>query len=381
MRVFLAEVRKLLWLRNLLIAAVIGALYYVVFVWQLVELMPNGHPATEAHQFAIAWHQRFGPTVEPAEAALIQAELDQLIEQADAAISADPVLSKAGIDSWQELGRVEELTDQMDKARWSLLFGTGGLGWQLHAMEGSLGRLGPLEPRPEAAASELARVEQINQSEEWRNLQSGELIDFLRLYPAKVSTLVFLVVLLVTSPLVTSDRVARLPQLQATTLTGRRLRRQQFAAVMSVSALTSAVLIGATSVPLTQLGFIEFWNTGIQSFNGGGRVFPSVTLGQHSLLLATLALLSGLLAGLTGFALSCLARTYQALALANVAVLAAALWLIPPLTENAFGYDSLPAALWGTPWAPLAIWTALTGLAVIGGLVLIRRHRRGDIDD
>jgi len=90
MRVLWGEIRKLLWWRNLLIAFLLGAIYYWVIVWSLVGLFPNGHPMTEHHHYTQAWHDEFGPTLEPSEVAVIEARLAALVREADAVIAADP---------------------------------------------------------------------------------------------------------------------------------------------------------------------------------------------------------------------------------------------------------------------------------------------------
>lgn len=381
MRVFLGELRKVFWLRNLLIAATVGALYYWVFIWQLVEVFPNGHPATEIHQITIALHTEFGPTLEPDEIQVLAARQQKLISQADALIAADPTLTAGGFQSWASLETAEDPTPDVDTSRWTLLFNDTGIGWRIEATAHILDNYAPIPTPAGTSDAEVARITQINQSQEWRNLQSPVLLDFLGVYPKLLTTLVFLVVLLTVSPLLTTDRVNRLPQLQSTTITGRRILTHQLGAVLTASAAISLALLAVTALPLGRLELSQFWDTGLSSFNGAGRVYPPISLGLHSLILAGLVLLAGIVAGLIGFALSRTSRSHPALSLALVATLAVALWVISLTGEGAFGYSSLPAALTGSPWSPLALWAGLSLIALLADLHLLWRGQRTDVDD
>lgn len=381
MRVFLAEVRKTLWLRNLLIAGTLGALYYWAFVWTIVELTPNGNPETEMHQYAISWHQQFGPSLDTGEIAAIEVEANDLVRQADSMIAADPTLAAAGIRSWAQLAATEVDNPDVERAQWALLFGDGGLGWRIQAIQISLEAYGPLSADPLAGRAEISRIEQINSRAEWRHVQSpAVVVNFLGQYPGRLATLVFLVVLLITSPLLTSDRVSRLPPLQASSSTGRPLMWRQLAAVLTVAALTTAAVLGLTSLALGELALGLFWDTPIQSFNTPGAVYPPITLGETCLLLGVLIGLCGVLAGLVGFAWSYASRTYQGLALTVVATLAAAFWAIPQITDFAFRYQSPLAALTGNPWAPLWVWTGLVGLGLTLDLLLVRHAQASDVE-
>lgn len=382
MRVLWGEIRKLLWWRNLLLVLAVGGIYYWVAAWGVTAAFPNGHPMTEDHQHALAWHDEFGPVLEPADIAVLESRLAALVQQADALIAADPTLAAAGVTGWRAWTEREEpdaFGPEAERVVWELLLEPGGVGWRIQGMVGTLESYRP-QATEDTTGARLARVQEINRTEEWRSLQSATLLDFLVEYLPPLAGLAFGVSLLVSAPLVTTDRVSRLRPLQAASLTGRRLLRIQLAATAVVSTGVTGLLLVLTSLPLAGFGFGTFWDTPIQSFTAGS-LYPSVTLGQYCWLLAGLVGLTGLLAGLIGFALSRANRAYPALAISIMAALAAGLPSISALLALPLTYDSTVALLLGTPFAELIVLAVLVAAALAVCLTLVGRERRIDIDD
>ena len=379
MRVLWGEIRKLLWWRNLLIAFLLGAIYYWVIVWSLVGLFPNGHPMTEHHHYTQAWHDEFGPTLEPSEVAVIEARLAALVREADAVIAADPTLAANGVTGWRAYTEREELNPETDPIVAELLFQPGGLGWLIQGMGTDLEGYRPVG-LDQLTPAQLARAEEINRTGEWRSLQSAELLQFLLDYPPRLAGLAILIVLLIAAPLVTTDRVSRLRRLQLSTPTGRGLLGIQLIATVTVTVSATALLLVVTSLPLLGFGFATFWDTPIQSFTAG-VLYPSVTLGQYCWLLAGTVLLAGLLAGFTGFAVSRANRAYPALAISVMAGLAVGLPFSSTLLELPVTYYALAANLLGTPYAQLIVPATLAAVALAVCLVQVHRERTVDIDD
>lgn len=382
MSVVLGELRKLLWWRNLALVLAVGGLYYWVVAWSQVDLFPNGHPMTEEHQFALAWHDEFGPTLDPGEMAVIESRLATMVSEADRILGADPALAATGVHSWQEVITRDDLDPAAEQIIWQLLFTTDGLGWKIHAVSSLAEQFGPLPEHSDLTPAQLGRVRQINETEEWRAVQSAPLLDFLTGYlPASVS-LLFLVNLLIAAPLITTDRVNRVRQLQATSATGRRLLRIQLATTIGLALLVSAGLIGLISVPVARFGFSTFWATGIQSF-ATTNLYPSVTLGHYCWLLAILLVTVGVLAGLLGFLFSRLNHSYPTLVISLMITLALGLPALTTLLGGApaLGYGSAAARLLATPWAALIVLTAVSAAALAAGLVLTRREHIIDIQD
>lgn len=371
MRILLGELRKVFWLRNVVIAAIIGVLYYWAFAWPHVELFPNGNPATEIHDITVALRHEFGPTLEPDEVAVVRARRDDMVTDADAIISASPLFRAAGVSTWDELRQVEELTPELSEAQWSTLFTHGGLGWMIEATESIIDQYGPRPTTSTTTAAEAARIRQINDGAEWRSLQSPVLLEFLSTYPAPLGTLVFMTVLLVTGPLVTSDHVSRVRPLQATSRTGSRVALYQLAATVVASLIVTLAVLALTAIPLGRLDVEVFWNNPLASFAAAG-VYPALTLGQQCLTVAALLTLIGVSAGLLGFSLSSLSRTHPALALGIVGALAAGMAVLPLSVGGSFSYDSLPALLSGYWLAPLLVWSALAVLLAAVALATSR---------
>lgn len=380
MSVLWGEIRKLLWWRNLLLVLILGGLYYWALPWGYVIGFPNGHPMAESHQFALAWHDEFGPTLEPDEMTVLQTRAAALVDEADAMIAADPTLTAAGFHTWADLGQREHVTPDADEAIWELLHGEGGIGWKIYAIDSFVEGYGPVVATSDPTPAQLGRVQQINADEEWRALQSPEVLEFFGHYVPRLSGLMFLVSLLVAAPLVTTDRVSRVRQLQAASLTGRGLLRVQLTATVAVTLGITTLLLGLTSLPLAGFGIGTFWNTPIQSF-AAPYLYPPATLGQYCWLLAGLMLLIGVLAGLIGFVLSRANRAYPTLAISLMGTLAVGLPALSMLTELPVTYLSLPALALNTPFAQLIALAGLVAAALAISLVQVHRERRIDIDD
>ena len=382
MRVLWGEIRKLLWWRNLLLVLAVGGIYYWVTVWGVTTAFPNGHPTAEDHQHALAWHDEFGPRLEPADIEVLQSRLATLIAQADTLIAADPTLAAAGVTGWQAWAEREDADafgPEAERVLDELLYEPGGLGWRIQGMTGDLDRYQPRDNPEDMTPAQLTRTQEINRTEEWRSLQSGPLLDFLVEYLPPLAGLAFLASLLISAPLVTTDRISRLRPLQASSLTGRRLLRTQLAATALVSIGVTGLLLLLTSVPLAGFGFGTFWDTPIQSFTAS-YLYPAVTLGQYCWLLAGVVGLAGLLAGLIGFVLSRANRTYPTLAIGIMAVLAAGLPSLSTLLTLPLTYYAPAAVLLGTPLAQPIALAALAVLALTVGLAQVRRERRVDVE-
>ena len=197
-----------------------------------------------------------------------------------------------------------------------------------------------------------------------------------------IASLLFLVNVLLAAPLVTTDRVNQVRQLQAASATGRRLLRVQLAATSGVSIIATAFLIGLTSLPLARFGFDAFWGTGIQSFTSAS-LYPSVTLGQYCWLLTGLLMIVGILAGLIGFILSRANRGYPTLSISLMVALALGFPTLSKMlgTSPALSYESPLGRVLGTPFATMLALTTLAAAALAVCLIQVRRERGIDVED
>lgn len=345
----------------------------------MVGLFPGGHPMAEQHQATLAWHDEFGPTLQPADVAVIDSRVAAMVQEADAIIAASPTLVANGITNWKAYAEREEISPETRKLVDDLLFQPGGLGWRIEGTESELEGYQPLA-LDDLTPAQLARAQEVNRTEEWRSLQSAELLQFLLDYPAGLAGLVLLVSVLIAAPLVTADRVSRMRPVQACTSTGRRLLAVQLIATAVVTLGVTILLVIGTSLPLAGFGFATFWDTPIQSFTAGS-LYPAITLGQYCWLLVACVLLVGMLGGLVGFALSRANRAYPALAISVMVGLAAGLPLAFRLLDLPLTYFSPLAYALGTPFGPPIALATLVVVALAVCLIQLRHERHLDIND
>jgi hypothetical protein len=90
----------------------------------------------------------------------------------------------------------------------------------------------------------IPRYTQILETEEWRNIDNPVALDNLILYVSNLAVLCVLAVMLLVSPIVSTDRAKKVNQLQYASKTGRRVLRSQFwATVVSTFALSTLLLL------------------------------------------------------------------------------------------------------------------------------------------
>lgn len=110
---------------------------------------------------------------------------------------------------------------------------------------------------------ELARIKEIRETEEYRNIMDGNVFDNTVKY---TKYLAILSVLVFISPLIVTDRFRKVHLLQYTAKHGRRILKQQLIAIILSAFLLTTALILVFGAIYSSNGTWPLWNNGLTSF-------------------------------------------------------------------------------------------------------------------
>ncbi|MCL2372909.1 MAG: hypothetical protein FWC78_05860 [Defluviitaleaceae bacterium] len=153
---------------------------------------------------------------------------------------------------------------------------------------------------------ETTRLTEIRNSSELNSILPQHTLFYSRRYARGLALLVILVTLILTAPLVTTDRASKVNWLQYSSKEGRSILKKQFAAMLiSAMASTTALIIIFAGIFFAATGVHGFWGNGINSFLGGAQFYwLSITFGQYVMLMAGVMYLLGIGTAAFAFMLS-----------------------------------------------------------------------------
>ena len=310
MRIVFYEMKKIWNMKMLLIITALCAFFYLMFLEYEVDF-PNGHPAAEVFDLSIQMTKEYGLTLEEAEhAAFVTKTRGELIVKAESYIQSMPIFAQAGIHTYADYEKVDEKEEQTElesEAIWTLLReACGFVGFQLEALdyiEASYDQAGYVAYLLSKSASEreTARLLEIQETKEYRNIMSSWVLENTVNYSIYLSILAVLAVLILVSPLIASDRARNMHLLQYSAKQGRSMIGRQFAAVMLSAFLLATLLLTVFGALYSTNGTWVFWKNGMTSFLGSyGFFLFRMTYGQY--ILACIALIYMLCLGAAAFA-------------------------------------------------------------------------------
>lgn len=394
MRIVFYEMKKIWNVKLLMVIALLCALFYSIFMSSYIEYFPNGHSATEEVDYSIEMTQRYGPTLEADEyAEFIVKTREELIFEAEAYIKNNPVFSEVGIYTYADYEAMHEKraqTEAENNAYWTLL------GEECGFVQFKLQALDRIEERyynyPEykleglissetTSEKELARLTEIQQTEEYRNIMDGYVFENTVSYTIYLAILTVLAVLVFVSPLIVTDRARNVHLLQYTAKHGRRiLNGQLVAVVLSAFLLTTALLLIFGAI-YSANGTWPFWNNGLTSFLNTPTDFFwfDITYGQYIIACVVLLYILCLGAAAIAFMLSRFSQNLITLILKLIPAFA----VLGALCFSVFFYtfSSTNTLYIGT--SVIGIEPIVCGLVLIAGLAaslyIVRREKKVDV--
>ncbi|MCL2019202.1 MAG: hypothetical protein FWG70_05515 [Oscillospiraceae bacterium] len=419
MRIIFHEMKKIWNLKIIGIIVIFSLMFYVAFLSFFVEHHPNNHHSAANLAYCVMLVEKYGNTLQPEQLEEFRQVYDELLREADIFIAANPRFAEIEVYNYadylqktEELyadGGEEELTDEaneilimMSREFHDLPYinlpddtkitasspENNSIANNIMAADGILSRYetvldpsvllehGGVPNLPGTNAVRKRHTEMVS-TDEYKSVIPNETIWYTVEYAKYVALLVVIATLILLSPLLTTDRIRKVHQLQYTAHEGRRIIRKQLAAVlMSSLILTSAMILGFGAVFATN-NTQFFWNSYVSSFNSFWYLSVKLTFGQYVLVMVGLLYLAGLLAALLAFILSRFCSNYIAL-VAGLIPSAFALGFLgnEVIFQHPLGwfFNETGIAL----FEPF-VYLVLVAIALVAVGCILRRERRVDV--
>lgn len=400
---------KKIWRPGILIClAVLGFLFYTMYLEFYINYFPNGPQYDGLFRTAASWVEKYGTTLEPEEKEEIQSQHPLLLAEADEYVAKNPLFAQYGITSWKEFSSWYEdavygvsgtLTEEQEKKyadahrMLNYLQGeeTENINERISATDlylqcYELWETEGVDHITKAYVDGYTPFERSNaqrtlfgEDQAWRNILPYEVVQATSTYFAYLLIWMVLSACLLTSPLLVRDRLSRLLPLQWSSRLGRNTSNMQFLAV----ELTS---IGLTTLNLIVFGGLfatngtnVFLECRLFSFTHTGFVWFNCTYGAWCAILILLCYLvtAGVVA--LAFFLSRGSENYIAMLLKLIPVFVVIAILCPRLLEQLFYYSNRLYLLSHIPGIEILV----TSLIVLTGPLLctisLRRQKKSDL--
>ena len=301
MRIYLNELRKIFSFRTMLIALIFFALSFaVIYQFEITNyLSDNRQWYSYEHYYAIDLMEKFGPTLEPDEFEQVQKDYDSLIKQADDYISSKEVYAKYGIHNYKELKKFKENpgieldinnNPEHDELVFGLYENTGDLDEEIEHLGRFVWYYKTFSPNSNTA------------------IFSEALMNSLHFYEQFIVIMATIFVCIVVSPLLVTDNLSNIRQLQYHTRKGKKVLLYQLAAMITASWAAVIFFTFGIMAAYIPTGVHKFLDIPLENFRTSryiGEVMGCMKFGEY--LLAITGLLMLLATGLS-MILFCVAK-------------------------------------------------------------------------
>lgn len=364
----LREELKKIWRPGMLVLlAVLGLVFYTMFLEFYIRYFPNGPHQEGIYQVGIRLVKEYGAYLSPEEAGKVEAGLPALYEEADGYLQSFALASSHGIDSYeayerfrQEINETVKNSDAADRNQDyadTMVMENYLTGQETDNIEGRIyGTRWYLRRYRSAQEKESGQ-------DDWQNILPYEVPEAASDYMGYLLVWICLSVCLLLSPLLVRDRMSRMAQLQYSSRRGRRLFCLQFGAVMlSAFVLTTMNLLIFGSL-FAAHGTRVFFPCRMYSFAGNGDCIINWTHGAWCLMLVVMSYLTALGTAAIAFFLSQYSANYIAMLLKLIPLFTIIALLAPRITGNAFYTVNGLYQLTGLPFVELY---AAAGILTVG---------------
>jgi hypothetical protein len=305
MRIVINEIKKIWSIKMLLIVALLCAIFYLISMTFVIGYLYSAHPGAEEIKLATELTRRYGATLEDDELADFAEIRDALITEAESYIKGNPVFENRGVYTYADYEYLREkqfgeASEAESSAYWLLLSKECDfVQFKLETLERYEDGFTPYIASLEAGVTyektserERARLTEIRDTEEYRNIMSRAVFENTVSYITSLAVLLILAALVLVSPIIVTDRMRKLHLLQYSAKQGRKLLAKQLAAVLISAFLLTTALLVVFGVIYSTNGTFAFWNNGLNSFlNPYNIIMLNMSYGQYITALVVMAYL------------------------------------------------------------------------------------------
>jgi len=414
MRVIANELKKMWRVKILVLIVALCGLYFVAFLYDWIRLYPRG---TWVGALDIAHHmtEHYGTTLERDDFESFLTLREAIIRDLDLFVQSSAFFNEIGAHSFEELeyvrqqlgSRYESLSDDELRKFHDIALELGYIvrtrdgvfltsenetpisyhklrsfeNVESHYRNNILGEFewpSFIEHFMEWHAlsdAEYRRLVEIRDSTELLNVLAYDTTERTWRYVSNLAVLVVLVTLILTAPLVSTDRANRVNWLQYTSKQGRSILKKQFIAVLiSAIAMTTILVGGFIGILLITTQSYVFWHSGINSFMSPVFHWFSLTFGQYMLFMAGVMYALSIGTASVAFGLSRFSSSLIKLLFKIVPFFIAVL-----LFSNWIFSDFLVIVLGGDVFVQMISLVLALALGMIVSLVIVQRERKIDI--
>ena len=396
---FREELKKIWNLRSVVIFAILGIFFWVIWMSYNVQYFPNGAENRVMFQKQAEWVEKYGTTLEDNEINEIRAALPELYAQIEGTFEGEPLFQKYGITTYLEFKNFveqswedEELSEDANVMQ-EYLKGDkeDGAYWEVYAIEESLRFVDEYQTAGEHFFDYLLGEEKYMEreyhnivhiaieEEGWRNILFYEVPQATTNYWNALMSLGMLAVCILTAPLLVRERMNRMRSLQWSSKQGRSVIWKQFGAVvLSAVIILTVYLVIFGAIFATNKTWL-FWDCRMYSFDTMIGCWGNWTYGTYCMVLVGIYYLVGIASCGLAFLISYVSSNYVSMLLKLIPVLVVLLLGCSNFAFEAFYYWNQLYCLTRIPYIE-AIAPAVLFLAAMGVVsVVCRRQKKAEL--
>jgi hypothetical protein len=332
LRIILYEFKKIWNIKIILALIVFCAMYFYVFMYFNLEHYPNGHPGTEHLEFAALLTKEYGQTVNGDEfEEFYTYHLEELVRQADAIFARDLKAREAGLIDYAAFVDISETWHSgSNEAQWEVigrlyndpennyvLYKLDALN-SIHSWYYASDEYWDLRVEMASTGLSLKRTQQVRDTDEFLSPIASEAIYNVTRYVLNLVILIGFAIIILHTPLITTDHLRQMRFLQYSSKEGRKLLGKQFAAVLLSSIILITLLILIFGGIYTINGTHVFWNNYISAFSSSYLSALPLTFGQYALILTAMIYFFGITLSTFAFVISHICKSYISLIASSV---------------------------------------------------------------
>lgn len=287
MRIYLNELRKIFSLRTILIALIFfGLSFAAIYQLEITNYLSDSRQwYSYEHYYTIELMEKCGPTLEPEEFEQVEKDYDALIKQADEYIASNDVYEKYGIHNYKELCEFQENPSveldinnnpEHDELVFGLYENTGDLDERIEHLERFVWYYKTFSPNSDPA------------------IFSDALMNSLHFYEQFIVIMATVFVCIIVSPLLVTDNLSNMRQLQYHTRKGKKVLFYQLAAMITASWIAVIFFTFGIMAAYIPTGALKFLTAPLENFRTAryiGEVMGNMKLGEYLLALTGLLML------------------------------------------------------------------------------------------
>lgn len=393
MRIILNEIKKIWNIKLLLVAIIIGALFYMIFMMDFIESFKRNHSPIEEAEYAMKMTRSYGAMITDEQLFdFMKKEREALISEAEGYINTFPIFAEVGIYSFEDYEdnyNKDDITEREHEAIWTLLREKGNfVRFKLQALDileeryynypkYTLERALNSQDTPKR---ELICLQNIKEKEEYRNIMDGYSFENTVSYSIYLAIVTILTVLVLVSPLIVNDRSINIHLLQYSSKNGRRILLQQFISIIISTFMATTLCVLIFGYIYTINGTFVFWNNGLTSFLNSRADFfwLDLSYGQYIILYVLLLYILSTGSAALAFVVSRFSQNLIAVIMKLLPVFGVLAFTSFAAFLSTFSNANFFYRFTGIPWLePIAC-----GLILLAGLTLsiYILHREKEID-